>query len=419
VDLQYRRDGGGLLFSSFTWCRFMAAASLLRISRLTDEPEPWRALALRLMEHVRAKLWNERRPGARAGGRLQPPGHHAAVVDRGGGVGGRAARRDDSTQVERTRDEVLPEPPPAVGSRPAEAANCFREFRAPTRASMTRSTPTCWRWRTPTSTPSWWRSAPAATAEDVHRLVSGRLKHWGFAAAMSGYISRSAFMRYDTQALVVAETERSCWWFFAAAKIRSASVDAVTATLRDWLATDADMALATSFSPTSGPTWRCTAASMRGFMAVAEEIETCGGCARGQAGRRLWVTGHSMGGALATLAAPWLCARDLPVAGVYTFGAPMAGGVGFTNLFRTLPIRGFHRYVVEDDAVPRLPPEPLKYQHVGPAFLIGEDGSVVLRDEDPRGVPSLVKHPPQVYCEALSRALTDEQRRLLPPPPEP
>ncbi|MFO8078748.1 MAG: hypothetical protein R6V07_00455 [Armatimonadota bacterium] len=58
IDLQYQQEGGGLLFSSFTWCRFMAAAALLRISRITDEKEPWRALALRLMEHVRAKLWN-------------------------------------------------------------------------------------------------------------------------------------------------------------------------------------------------------------------------------------------------------------------------------------------------------------------------------------------------------------------------
>jgi len=62
LDLQYKRDGGGLLFSSFTWCRFMAAASLLRISAVTDEREPWPALALRLMEHVRAKLWNEGDP---------------------------------------------------------------------------------------------------------------------------------------------------------------------------------------------------------------------------------------------------------------------------------------------------------------------------------------------------------------------
>ncbi|MGD9497164.1 MAG: hypothetical protein AB7Y46_12775 [Armatimonadota bacterium] len=58
IDLQYQREGGGLLFSSFTWCRFMAAAALLRIAGVSGEQQPWRNLALRLMEHVRRKLWN-------------------------------------------------------------------------------------------------------------------------------------------------------------------------------------------------------------------------------------------------------------------------------------------------------------------------------------------------------------------------
>ncbi len=62
IDLEYQRDGGGLLFSSFTWCRFMAAASLARIAEVTGEREPWRHLALRLMEHVRVKLWNTSDP---------------------------------------------------------------------------------------------------------------------------------------------------------------------------------------------------------------------------------------------------------------------------------------------------------------------------------------------------------------------
>jgi len=62
IDLEYRREGGGLLFSSFTWCRFMAAAALLRIARVSGEEEPWRSLALHLMRHVRAKLWNEHDP---------------------------------------------------------------------------------------------------------------------------------------------------------------------------------------------------------------------------------------------------------------------------------------------------------------------------------------------------------------------
>jgi len=62
IDLDYQREGGGLLFSSFTWCRFMAAACLARIASVTGEREPWRHLALRLMEHVREKLWNTTDP---------------------------------------------------------------------------------------------------------------------------------------------------------------------------------------------------------------------------------------------------------------------------------------------------------------------------------------------------------------------
>ncbi len=62
IDLQYQRDGGGLLFSSFTWCRFMAAAVLARTAARSGEREPWRHLALRLMEHVRTKLWNTTDP---------------------------------------------------------------------------------------------------------------------------------------------------------------------------------------------------------------------------------------------------------------------------------------------------------------------------------------------------------------------
>ncbi|MBM4086158.1 MAG: hypothetical protein FJ272_15350 [Planctomycetes bacterium] len=65
IDLEYdqRADlGGDIAFSGFTWCRFTAAASLLRIADLTGELEPWRHLALRLMEHVRRKLWRSGDP---------------------------------------------------------------------------------------------------------------------------------------------------------------------------------------------------------------------------------------------------------------------------------------------------------------------------------------------------------------------
>ncbi len=60
IDLEYDTNpelGNDICFSGFTWCRFTAAATLLRIAVMTGEVEPWRHLALRLMEHVRASRW--------------------------------------------------------------------------------------------------------------------------------------------------------------------------------------------------------------------------------------------------------------------------------------------------------------------------------------------------------------------------
>jgi len=58
IDLDDRLARGTLKFSKFTWCRFMAAACLMRIAENTEEKEPWRQLAMRYMEHVYTKRWN-------------------------------------------------------------------------------------------------------------------------------------------------------------------------------------------------------------------------------------------------------------------------------------------------------------------------------------------------------------------------
>ncbi len=65
LDLDYERGPlapGDICFPGFTWCRFTAAATLIRIARLSGEVEPWRHLALRLMEHVRTKRWQTADP---------------------------------------------------------------------------------------------------------------------------------------------------------------------------------------------------------------------------------------------------------------------------------------------------------------------------------------------------------------------
>ena len=62
IDLDDREARGTLKFSRFTWCRFMAAASLMRIAELTGEKDPWQQLAMRYMEHVDTKLRNRTDP---------------------------------------------------------------------------------------------------------------------------------------------------------------------------------------------------------------------------------------------------------------------------------------------------------------------------------------------------------------------
>ncbi len=63
--------------------------------------------------------------------------------------------------------------------------------------------------------------------------------------------------------------------------------------------------------------------------------------------RTIWLTGHSLGGALATLAA----ARLADVTGLYTFGSPLVGDRQFAE---RCPDRAY-RVVNNNDIVPHVP----------------------------------------------------------------
>jgi hypothetical protein len=71
--------------------------------------------------------------------------------------------------------------------------------------------------------------------------------------------------------------------------------------------------------------------------------------------RPLWITGHSLGGALALLAAWRLQQNFVPVHQVYTFGAPMIGNAAAAQAFQREFANKIFRYVDEEDLVPRLP----------------------------------------------------------------
>ncbi len=80
----------------------------------------------------------------------------------------------------------------------------------------------------------------------------------------------------------------------------------------------------------------------------------------------VWLTGHSLGAALATLAADRALQQGaFPVRGLYTFGSPRVGDATFARRVDTGALRSrAFRFVNHADIVPRVPP-PLGYRHAG------------------------------------------------------
>jgi hypothetical protein len=78
-------------------------------------------------------------------------------------------------------------------------------------------------------------------------------------------------------------------------------------------------------------------------------------------GTSLTVTGHSLGGNLATVLAPWIyytlknAGKTVPPMSVYTFAAPAAGNQAFANDYDTLFGGSSWRYQLQNDIIPMFP----------------------------------------------------------------
>lgn len=80
-------------------------------------------------------------------------------------------------------------------------------------------------------------------------------------------------------------------------------------------------------------------------------------------GARLYVTGHSMGGALANLAALDLKFKyNFTYVGVWTYGAPRVGNFDYYSLFETVVDESW-RFTHNRDVVPSLPPQLMGFHH--------------------------------------------------------
>ena len=77
-------------------------------------------------------------------------------------------------------------------------------------------------------------------------------------------------------------------------------------------------------------------------------------------GTPVFICGHSLGGALATVAASYVRARWRARVVLYTYASPHVGSVQFARHFSSDGDLAAHRHVLHSDIVPRLPPTELE-----------------------------------------------------------
>ena len=173
------------------------------------------------------------------------------------------------------------------------------------------------------------------------------LRHWGFALADKGIVRRVVATPLPIVAteVIVARTS-------SASIITFAGTDPLS--LADWI-TDLNIAL----TPDD-----LAAGFDLAFKAVREDLDMILDMATES--KPLYVTGHSLGGALAVL-----CARHVErrcpgsVAAVYTFGMPRAMGMTAASDYDRLLGSRTLRCVHGEDIVPSVPPDGFAFRHVG------------------------------------------------------
>lgn len=133
--------------------------------------------------------------------------------------------------------------------------------------------------------------------------------------------------------------------------------------------------------------------------------------------KRIWITGHSLGGALAVVCGYRLLTDEKKeIAGVMTFGQPRVGSPEFCkHMDSELRGRMVH-FVNENDLVPRIPPS---FEHFG--SLVWYTGGFIRRSRPPNLVMSSGKDSNDddfVELPAMSQQEFEKAKRELRQPPK-
>lgn len=123
-------------------------------------------------------------------------------------------------------------------------------------------------------------------------------------------------------------------------------------------------------------------------------------------GLNLFITGHSLGGALAQLMALDIAANkksDFASLTVITSGSPRVGNAGFKSAFERL-VPDNLRVIVNHDPVPSVPWVEGLYRQAGKSLVIGRDDAVLVRhgDQDVEvNIDQFVFHSNDAYYRAV------------------
>ncbi len=134
--------------------------------------------------------------------------------------------------------------------------------------------------------------------------------------------------------------------------------------------------------------------------------------------RPLFLTGHSLGGAMASIAASKLIHEDLPFISVYTFGQPRALERETSRLFNIECKTRYFRFQNNNDIVSRVPARLMGYSHVGTCIYISENKKLhndpgfwfqfldaiegALEAFKERGIDGIEDHNIDKYLQAIS-----------------
>lgn len=144
-----------------------------------------------------------------------------------------------------------------------------------------------------------------------------------------------------------------------------------TADMRNWL-TDIDVKMVNV-----GNGFKVHAGFRTAIFSVIESVAQK--CANSP-GRRIWLTGHSLGGALAILAADLLYQHGVTVSGIYTFGQPRVGNGAYRDAFNFHFLDRTFRIVNDVDIVPHVPWLCGRYRHCGHEVFYHRDAEAPIVD---------------------------------------